>query len=436
MGGLSFSYHNGTFYLNKGNGENAEFRCDYPRESNKNIINFHRKSNNFGYVSGDIRFQGNCENNLIISDRVKTIISDTHNSLVIINDGSVKISPINEIDIGRKRCAEVLSKRPIAYHIPRNVLKRENLQEKNLGDLERMISRRYGLRNVNVEEVRGNVKKNGIFRVRSSSRDYVFKYIGVERKRVEAICLVSAKMPDLFPIKPITVDGENSIKCHDGLYCLEEFIPSVESSAERDLDYFSRLGEQIGLMHDGLLELLEDRPVIQEGFLVDAGHLSDSNLLALWLDLFLNGFRDLSLEIEKFSRIDLSKRVLSLPECIIHGDLNASNVVRTKNGMKFIDLETFKISRRILEFEAPLIFGGNMSVQSYIPGSFTAIMGGYEQSSQVPLNDEEKVLCGNIVEYALIKNFVIRNIRRSCDENSKKIVEDNLRNLRNDFFHD
>ena len=204
---------------------------------------------------------------------------------------------------------------------------------------------------------------------------------------------------------------------------MEEFVQG-KVNPERNPQYFSKLGETSALMHDKLLKLIEENPELGKELLSDTKYLSESNLISLAIDLSLQGHFDISSDFQRFG--ELKKGIESLPDYFIHGDLNGSNVVEVSNGLRFIDLERIKKSKRILEFESPLIFVGNMEVPVYIPGSITNLIEGYNKKSSEEIKDSEKYLTKMLLEYSLIKNFVIRNIRRKEKANTKLNLLENL----------
>ena len=71
-----------------------------------------------------------------------------------------------------------------------------------------------------------------------------------------------------------------------------------------------------------------------------------------------------------------------------------------------------------------------MEVPIYISGSMTKLIEGYNEKSSEEIEDSEKYLTKMLLEYSLIKNFVIRNIRRKEKENTKENLLENISLLR------
>jgi len=394
---------------------------------NSNEVNFYRVNDNFGYVQGNITFSEDCSNNLVFSDKSENKISNLSNSLIIIQNGNENVYPIENFQESYERIISRLNRKAIKYNIPEKVFKRENLIRKNPENLEKLLLDNYDLLSKEIVEIKGRVKKNEIFRVSNGEKDRIFKYFGDNKERVESISEITWELYPLFPLIEKTNSGKHYVSLEDGLYILEEFVRG-NVNPERDLQYFSKLGETSALMHDKLLQLIKENPNLGKELISDTKYLSESNLISLAIDLSLQGHLSISSDFQRFE--ELKKRIESLPNYFIHGDLNSSNVVGTSNGLRFIDLERIKKSKRILEFESPLIFAGNMEVPIYISGSMTKLIEGYNEKSSEEIEDSEKYLTKMLLEYSLIKNFVIRNIRRKEKENTKENLLENISLLR------
>jgi len=323
-----------------------------------------------------------------------------------------------------EKVISLLDGKAVIYNIPEKVFQRENLIRKNPENLEKILLNNYGLLS---KEIKGNVKRNGIFQVSNGEKDKIFKYFGDNEERVESISEITKELYPLFPLIEKTNSGKHYVSLEDGLYILEEFIQG-NINPERDSQYFNNLGETSALMHNKLLQLIKENPNLGRELLPDTKYFSESNLISLAIDLSLQGHFDISSDFQRFE--ELKKGIESLPDYFIHGDLNSSNVVETSDGLRFIDLERMKKSKRILEFESPLIFAGNMEVPVYIPGSIMCLVEGYNKQSSEELKNNEIYLVKMLLEYSLIKNFVIRNIRRKEKENTKRNLLKNISLLR------
>lgn len=390
---------------------------------NSNEVNFYRVNDNFGYILGNITFSGDCSNNLVVSDTPETTIDNRKDSLVIIQNGNKDIYPIKNFQGSYERVISRLYGKEVRYNIPDKVFKRENLTRKNPKDLENLLLDNYNFLTKEMREIKGKVKNNGIFQVSNGEINKIFKYFGDNRARIEAISEITEKLYPLFPLIERTNSGKPYVHLKDGLYILEEFIEG-NFNPERDLHYFSILGETSALMHNRLLQLIKENPCLGKELLSDTKYLSESNLISLAIDLSFQGHSDIFSNFQRFE--ELNGGIQSLPNYFIHGDLNSSNVVETSEGLRFIDLERIKKSKRILEFESPLIFAGNMEVPVYVPKSMKNLIDGYNKGSSEKIKDSEKHLTKILMEYSLIKNFVIRNIRRKEKENTKENLLENL----------
>jgi len=279
-----------------------------------------------------------------------------------------------------------------------------------------------------LKEIEAAGIRNGVFSVIDrSGRKYVLKYRGNNSEKITAISEITNSFPETFPRGKLTLDRNTFFQLSDGFYGVEDFI-TAEKNPRRDLVYFLELGKSIALMHQQLSIFFEENTDLKNLFLSKAKHLSDSNLLSLGFDLDLKGVREIDKELRLLMSLGISEKISALPEHFIHGDLNYSNVIWTHKGPKFIDVESIKSSKRILELEAPLIFEGNMEPPIYISNSFNELVKGYNQFTPDPFTNQELVLGLVLVKYALIKNFVVRNIRRGEERNS---LDNLLRNLSN-----
>jgi len=394
---------------------------------NSNEVNFYRVNDNFGYVRGNVTFSDDCSNNLVVSDEPKTTIDNLHNSLIIIQKRHMDVHPIESFQESYEKVISLLDGKAVRYNIPENVFQRENLIRKSPENLEKILLNNYGFLSKEIKEIKGRVKRNGIFQVSNGEKDRIFKYFGDNKERVESISEITRKLYPLFPLIEKTNSGKHYVSLEDGLYILEEFIQG-KINPERDSQYFNNLGETSALMHNKLLQLIRENPNLGRELLSDTKYFSESNLISLAIDLSLQGHFDISSDFQRFE--ELKKEIESLPDYFIHGDLNNSNVVETSDGLRFIDLERMKKSKRILEFESPLIFAGNMEVPVYIPGSIMCLVERYNKQSSEEIKDNEIYLVKMLLEYSLIKNFVIRNIRRKEKENTKRNLLKNISLLR------
>lgn len=392
-------------------------------------LNFYRKENNFGYVIGDVIFDEECDNLVVISDKKQTRLSNAKNCLVVISSDSVSVSPIQDIK-RTMQAREILERGRIIYHIPQSVRTREELDKKSIREIGERVEVIYGICPIEVRELSVTSKKNGIYYIRDSSgKEYILKYEGVIPK--DHIYKVTNSIPDIFPIRKPTKDGNFSFRLSDGFYGLEEFVKASAISC-RNEQYFVTIGSAMASMHQRLNDFLNKHPELKKYFVSVAKHISESNMVSLLIDLELAGYTRLVEEIEKLRRHRLDEEIKLFPDCFIHGDLNSSNVVWTEKGLRFIDVESMKISKRVLDLESPIIFQGNMHPPNYIPGSLDALIKGYNTTTKEPFQKKEIEVGGLLIKYALLKNFVIRHIRRGEEGNSLENLLENLEKLEAD----
>ncbi len=392
-------------------------------------INFYREGNNFGYVAGEITFSGRCRNSIVISDKEKTTVSDLIDSFIIFYEGTTKVFPIRGQGLSEFGI-DLLKGKRVRYNAPSRVFARENLEKKDPSILEYILAQSYGLTKARLMPIQGSIRRDGLFHIFSEEGEFVLKNLGTNEGRAKALFEVANGLPSLFPTSKKTRIGERFVRLNDGFYGLEEYIIG-EPIKERSPSYYFELGGNIARMHQELGEVIEKKG-LQRAFLNEEGHLSASNLIAINIDLAVNGYDSFLPEAKRIGVADLEVARDFLDWTYIHGDLNQSNVISTSKGLKFIDLELLRFSRRIIDFESPLLFGGNMAPPIYIRGSLKTILEGYNEHSLSPIKEEENEFLLYLLRYALLKNFVIRNIRRGEKRNSPEALTENLKLLEED----
>ena len=116
---------------NSGQREISQLEFHLEKSFSSQIWNFFRQENNHAYVEGDVFYQGDCRNNVIISPYIHNKLVNVRNAFIFVGDSFIEISPIldisNAIDKGKRK----LSKRKIDYNIPKAVFEREKLIEKD-----------------------------------------------------------------------------------------------------------------------------------------------------------------------------------------------------------------------------------------------------------------------------------------------------------------
>jgi len=122
------------------NGYSGEtFRYSATFEGYPNELNFFREGNNHSYVGGEITYRRGCGNNLVVSPYNINFLRDIENAFIFVENSFVEISPIYKLGEIIDKSRSALSGKVIRYNRPISVLKRENLNKKDLGNLERML---------------------------------------------------------------------------------------------------------------------------------------------------------------------------------------------------------------------------------------------------------------------------------------------------------
>jgi len=213
---------------------------------------------------------------------------------------------------------------------------------------------------------------------------------------------------------------------------LEEFIRGGVMS-DKDRKRFKLIGQNTGRLHKNLEDFLESNPHEKSNFKTSSRHISESNLLSFLIDLG-EGHKRVKEEIWEILNERVSEKIHSLPEVLIHGDLNLSNLIWKGKNYKIIDKETMVISRRILDFNIPLLYLGPEGIPHYTSGSIIELERGLEETDR-GFSSEEAELIKPLLKYSLIKNYVVRNIRRKLNQLSRlKILEHNLEKIERDKY--
>ncbi len=401
---------------------------------NFDSVNFYREGSNHAYLNnGEIRYVGNCENNLIISSGNKNTLENINNLCVYSNGQRLQVFPVSNFGRFKKLGLEHLF-RKILYNIPLKVKQRESLFNYNLDEIKSILENSWNVHPKSITRFTGGKIKSGTYLIETlEGKRYVFKYKGDYKDEVEAVSELSFELSDYFP-KPFARKDENlyGISLIDGFYGLEEFVIE-DCSNKRDLNYLKRIGKKIALFHNDLDLYLKSK--YQKEFIERRENFNESNLLSIYLDISNNDVSNSFLMnfIEEPINKDLSLRIRKTPKRIIHGDLNFSNVLNYKNGFVFIDSETLGIDFRLKEFISPLLLEGNMKNPKYIRKGIPNILDSYNQYSKSQLCQEEIKILPLLLQVALLKYYVVKEIRRGNKtdgglekflENIKKIKED------------
>jgi len=163
------------------------------------IIHSFREGNNFAYASGKVNFLKKCDNVLVISDAPKFELSDVRDKFILVREGSSKVFPITEIPKFFDEVFKNLEGKQINYNIPKSVLIRESLLEKDMNDLLKEVGRRYSINPVEIKSLKGGRTNFGVFYVKDTlGKEYVLKYQGQNSKKAESIARVSNLYPEFF----------------------------------------------------------------------------------------------------------------------------------------------------------------------------------------------------------------------------------------------
>lgn len=410
--------------INSYDGNSAKKIAYRPSSSQKYFLpipkwNFFRKENNHAYVKGSVFYEGDCKNNLIISPYLNNRLVNVKDAFVFIEDSSIEVSPISDISNAIDKGKRKLSNQKIDYHIPESVFKRENLIEKDLKSLKKEVKQIYGIEPKEISAIESGRTKNGIYYIRAEDgKEYILKFRGKHKEKAELLSQIAKNIPNYFPLNFCRRDSSSfTFKIGEELYGLEEFIRDI-SPKIRDIRYFSLLGSHMGLLHNHFSNFLRRNKWIEEELVPTGSHTSESNLISFYFDLATDKIHNTVLisELERIIEKDLNNQMISLPMALIHGDLNYSNLIWQGNNPKIVDSETIKNSNRLNEFKSPLLFGGNMAKPKYIKNSMEVMIRSYNQSSDVLLSKEEINVLPFLLRYALLRNFVVRKIRRSVDD--------------------
>ncbi len=261
-------------------------------------------------------------------------------------------------------------------------------------------------------------------------KEYVLKFRGRNKERVDLLSKIAQEIPDFFPLNFCRKDNGNfTFEICGELYGLEKFV-KTSYQKQRNLEYFSSLGNHIGLLHNHFSNFLRKNKEVKRLLISSGSNVSESNFISFYLDLANNERRNIILlsELKNIIKKDLVNKIKTLPVSLVHGDLNYSNLIWQKKNFKIVDSETIKNSTRLSEFEAPLLFEGNMAKPKYIKNSLEVMVHAYNQSSEMPLSKEEIKILPSLLKYALLRNFVVRKIRKKLkDKNYFDGIIENLK---------
>lgn len=388
---------------------------------------FFREGSNHAYIrNGNVSFD-NCVNTLVISSSSKNRFVNLRDSFVLINGNYEEVFPISDVQNAVLRSQEVLYGQKVHYNIPKFIWINENLTKKDIEKLREEIEKKYGIKPKDIFQFDNKTnKKNGIFYFKGEDgREYVLKFRGKNKEKAEIISVISENIPDYFPTNFHRIDNPDfTFEIGNELYGLEEFIVTEEIKI-RNLEYFSSLGFHIGILHYHFSDFERENKEVKR-ILFSIGSYNKSTMIALYLDLLRDEQKHefLLSELEKI----IHNSIGIIPRSLIHGDLNYSNLIWNGKNPKIIDNEAIRVSTRLDEFVPALLLEGKMEIPKYIEGSLKTILSSHN------FGQEEINALTILLKYFLLRNFVIRKIRRGIDnEDYLNKTEENLKRLEEDL---
>jgi len=402
------------------------------KENRKGNWNFYRENTNHSYLfNGNIKYGGNCQNNLIVYSGNEIELTDIKNSFIFSNKGDLNIFSIADFEKIKKTGLENLFGK-IKYNIPLRVKQREKLQNYNPDEIKNILKNHYGIKSIFINPIlSGRVKEGKYFVQDMNKKEYVFKYNGDDENTIENSYKLSFRLRDYFPEVHKRIDASSyGIKLPDGFYGLESFVKGNPIN-KRTLEYLGNIGKTMALIHNEFDSfLIQDQKL---DFVEKGENFSESNILSLYLDLFTKNVNPLFPFIEEVINQNLSSKIRKTPKKLIHGDLNSSNVIKTSNQLVILDLETLGMDNRMKEFISPLLLDGNMTHPRYLKGSLPIIITQYNRYSNDPLTQNEISLLPYLLQSSLLKYYVVKEIRRgNKTKNGLEQIIENIERIKGD----
>lgn len=397
-------------------------------------INFFRERDNNAYSSDSVTYEGTCGNNLVISPNQKVTLRDVSNAYILVGEGQVEIFPIFQAGQDLERILSQMGSAGIKYNIPAAVRERENLKPRSISQLVGAIRENYDLEVDSICRVDMSRAEGGVYYVGAGGKRYFLKFKGRNQQRAERIIRITNYIGAYFP-RVIQVKGgaRFTFSVDNEIWGLDE-----EASGRpkpRSGDYFSLLGTHAARLHISLSEKLGLERELHQGLISQSSAMNESNAVAMSVDLYRGlPSEKIVKELASILNRGLGQRRQELPAYMIHGDLNNSNVFWGPDGnVKIVDSETIKMCTRLTELEAALLLEGHMKKPTYVRGSTKEFLKGYLSAGGFPFTSTELSLAPAFLRYALIRNFVIRKIRRGIkDEDYLTNLTENLKKVDKD----
>lgn len=369
-----------------------------------------REKDNFSYTRGENPLFGqDCNNCLIISDSENGFVRGIGNHAIIKNRKRTRVIPIDDSEKILNLSNKIIHGR-IYYKKPTAIRERENLPNLTMEEIKRNVLKDYGIEILRLAEIENEKGRNKIYKFGSNEGfPFILKYRGKNPELFESKASLLKKI-SYFPKIKLTLSGNHHTSFGENIYSVEEFLGGERLPRDKD-SYFELIGKNLALLHNEI-NLKKDKS-LENILMTGTSFLSKSNLISMKIDLFQTGEDGFFTDDVESLKGDLASELNKLPNQIIHGDLNRSNLIWTENSVKMIDSENMKLSKRINEFIPPLIFKGNLEVPEYIQNSVSKLLTFYNNFSENTIEESEKSLLPGLLKASLIKLYVVYNIRRN-----------------------
>jgi Ser/Thr protein kinase RdoA (MazF antagonist) len=389
-----------------------------------------RDKDNFAYTLGQKSvYSKSCKNSLIITDKKEGLIHGRSNHALIQNKGKSYLIPITKIDRILEVSEEMIGFEKIFYKKPNSILEREILIDFDEEFIRKNIFENYRIQIDSIKEIETKKGNHRVYEVSSEeNKKFMLKYHGKDLKLFDAQIKILQGNP-FFP-KIIPTKNLSSHLCFgDSVYYLEDFVEGNPFPLNKD-SYYNLAGKYLALLHNKFNKKIILTNNLESILSKESDNFSESNLVSMSIDL-MNSHNNESLLRELNSiQETFSQRLNILPNQIIHGDLNKSNLIWQENTPTLIDFETIALSKRVNEFIPALLFEGNLSIPKYDPQSLKEILNSYNFHSHNKLTQNELVLLPDLLKISPIKSYVIYTLRRNLENESfKHQIEESLKTL-------
>jgi Ser/Thr protein kinase RdoA (MazF antagonist) len=393
-----------------------------------------RERDNFFYTKGEAPLCDlDCHNSIIVSNLEEGSVKGISNHALIKDKGKSYLIPITEIDEIVKVSSVILNKEKIFYKKPKSISERESLRYLSKEEIKQKILDNYNLDIDRLSEMKNKKGQNRIYKLISKEdEEFILKYRGNNLDLFDAQFKLLEGLTYFPKIIP-TLNSHSHVLFDKNIYAVEEFIKGKKFPLN-NANYFDILGKNLAFMHNDIFSKTRKDKNLEDSLVQEGDFLNESNLISVQIDLRNNLGNDFLLkEIELFSK-DTVQRLRSLPDQIIHGDLNRSNLIWNGNNVKMIDSENIRFSKRIREFIPILLFKGNFQIPNYIQNSAIELLKSYNSYSNNKLSKNEWSVIPELLKFSLVKLYAIYNLRRNKDKNNfRKQIISNLKTIGGEF---